>query len=166
VLIVGYEKSVAIDGRGRIVEGIGFAVEPASFGLIGIVLILDGDVGERRSRETAAQPKVVSAGRIVGDVVVGGQGAGVDRQRADDRAVKGADCRARYDAADGVRTGEGDRDERRAPIGMTVVVFVFEGGKGREVGCDAIVELGREAGQIAEIAVDEAVQLDPTASKR
>ena len=33
VLVVGYEKPVAIDGRGRIVEGIGFAVEPASLGL-------------------------------------------------------------------------------------------------------------------------------------
>ena len=48
----------------------------------------------RHARSTAAQPKVVSAGRIFGDVVVGGQGAGVDRQRADDRAVKGVDRRA------------------------------------------------------------------------
>ena len=42
---------------------------------------------------------------------------------------------------------------------MTVVVFVFEGGKGRKVARDAIVELCRKPGQIAEIAVDEAVEL-------
>ena len=48
---------------------------------------------------------------------------------------------------------------------MTVVVLVFESGKGREVAGDAVVELGREAGQIAEIAVDEAVELRPDGIK-
>ena len=77
VLIVRHKKTVTVDRIRRkdrsVVESIGFAVEPVALRLIVVDLVLDRDVLERRPFESAAQPKFLGAGSVVGDVVIGRQ---------------------------------------------------------------------------------------------
>ena len=51
------------------------------------------------------------------------------------------------------------RDQRRSPIGVTVIVLVLDGAQHLERVRDPVVQLRREVGEILIVAVDEAVDL-------
>src|SRR5213080_3349260 len=102
------------------------------------------------------------SGRIVRDIVIGRQRPRIYRQWRKHRAVEGINRCPRNHTLHGVGAGKRNRYDRRAPIGMTVILLVFDGDERLECVGHAIIELRGEARDVAKIAVDKAVELRST----
>ncbi len=84
-----HEESVAVDHRGVGNEGVGLAVIPVALGAVIVSLVLDGDVVGDLQFKAAAQPQLMRADGVVGDVVVGLGCPRVHRHRRDEVAGEG-----------------------------------------------------------------------------
>ena len=165
ILIVSYKKAITVDHirceDRSVIERISLAVLPIGLGLPRINLIFDRDIVERRPFKSAAQPKLLCAGGVIGDVVIGRQRARVDRYRPEIVTGKCAHRRAGHDAINRMRSSKRDRHDRRAPIGVTRIFFIFNRAPDHEIVRGVVVELPRDVGQVAEVALDKAVESRP-----
>ena len=143
--------------RGR-VERLDFVVEPFALGAIAVGLALQRQIGRQFQLKATAQPDFLPYVAVIEDVIVGVEGAVVDGDGAEIGSVVVRDVIAGDDAARRMRSAEGDRHQRRAPIGLSTILAVFDRAPDLETVGDAVVELTRHIQHFGAGVVDKAVK--------
>ncbi|MEY9225715.1 hypothetical protein ABH974_006138 [Bradyrhizobium ottawaense] len=137
------------------IERLDLVVEPGALRTVTIGLTFQRQVRRQLQLETAAQPHLLRDIAVVEDIVVGIEGAVVDR---DSPKISPVEVVAGDDPRRRVRSTESDRHQRRAPIGFRAILAILDRAPDLETVRDAIVELARHIEHLGIGVVGKAVE--------